>query len=324
MRCKHVLIIGDGVIGRVLAFALVTGPAPPAVTMAGGGGPGASAAAAGMLAPSFEVLHGRSVPGLMPMLAQALGPWDAFVHGLDADPASIGYDRSGIIAIDPLPVPSGDGDPAPVPSGLYGTAAFLRAGEGQVDPRALLRVLDARLTAAGVARIGALPVSVVGGAAPMARFADGTRVAADVIIVTAGMASAQLLTDVSLHPVRGRAVLVEDPIGLARVARYPDVYFCPKPGGTLYVGATEEARADDPHAFDAFWTRACTFCPALATAPVLARFDGLRPASAQGVPYIGPVADDPRLLVATGHDRNGVLLAPLTAHILLPMIADVL
>lgn len=54
--------------------------------------------------------------------------------------------------------------------------------------------------------------------------------------------------------------------------------------------------------------------PALSKARIIETFDGVRPTSVSGVPQIGPIDHDPRIILARGHDRNGVLMTPYTAQ----------
>jgi len=62
--------------------------------------------------------------------------------------------------------------------------------------------------------------------------------------------------------------------------------------------------------------------PALAGAEVLRAWAGLRPYTSDGLPLLGPVPGVEELLVATGHHRNGILLAPITAQLLRELIVD--
>ena len=61
------------------------------------------------------------------------------------------------------------------------------------------------------------------------------------------------------------------------------------------------------------WSAATALYPALDGLEIIDRFDGTRPVSPTGLPHIGPALDVEGLYLAFGHDRNGVLLAPLTA-----------
>jgi glycine oxidase len=70
---------------------------------------------------------------------------------------------------------------------------------------------------------------------------------------------------------------------------------------------------------DTLCARAARLCPSLAGVPVADSWSGLRPASADALPYVGATAIA-GLHLATGHFRNGVLLAPLTAEIIAALV----
>lgn len=313
-----ILVIGGGVIGASVAWTLAREGAE--VVLLADGAPGATMAAAGMLCPSFEALQtgGRT---LAAMGARSLTMWDGFAGALADDPAAaLGYDRSGVIGVG-YPPSKLAGARVPVPDGLEAGSAVLIEGEGQVDPRLLMTALEAACDRVGVQRMRGRAASllirdrVVCGA----NRSDGTALRAGRIVVASGAGA--LVPDLMLHAVRGRAFLVRNTIGLTRVVRSPSVYLVPKPGGALYVGATEEeegASRDGPAAPEGLWSEALWLAPSLRGADVLAGFDGLRPRTADELPVIGRKEVLDGLWVAGGHHRNGVLLAPLTAR----MIAD--
>lgn len=146
---------------------------------------------------------------------------------------------------------------------------------------------------------------------------------ADWIVVAAGLASPELLPSITLMPVLGQAVEVqmEDLAGLP-VVTYRDVNLVLRPAGRVWVGATVEfplgcphAPQPDPHLWQTLWNQALTVCPALATAPVLNHWQGLRPRPVgRPAPIVEACSGLPHVIVATGHYRNGVLLAPMTAQ----------
>lgn len=146
---------------------------------------------------------------------------------------------------------------------------------------------------------------------------------ADWIVVAAGLASPDLLPGITLVPVLGQAVEVqiEDLVGWP-VVTYGDVNVVPRPAGRVWVGATVEfpvAPASvpqaDSHLWQTLWNRALTVCPALATAPVVSHWQGLRPRPVgRPAPIIEACPGLPHVIVTTGHYRNGILLAPMTAQ----------
>ena len=315
-----VLVIGGGVIGLSVAWTLARDGAD--VTLLSDGAPGASAAAAGMLCPSFEAMQtgGRR---LAAMGARSLALWDGFAEALDtSDPArALGYDRGGVIGVGYAPG-AVRGRAVPAPDGIAAAEGVLVAGEGQVDPRLLLAALTDACARAGVTTVRgrAERLDLADGAAIGAALAGDRRVRAGRVVVAAG---AGALSPVPLVPVRGRAFLVRNVLRLTRVVRSPSVYLCPKADGALYVGATEEAAGaarDGPAAADGLMSEARWLAPALADADVLVRFDGMRAKTPSELPVIGPYPDVAGLVLAVGLHRNGVLLAPLAAR----MVADAL
>jgi glycine oxidase len=105
----------------------------------------------------------------------------------------------------------------------------------------------------------------------------------------------------------------------------PECYLVPWPDGSVLVGATVEDVGFDERSTVAGVTRlteaACTLVPELSTASFAAVRVGLRPAGPDPLPIVGPCAAIPGLIFATGHFRNGVLLAPLTAELVRQMVA---
>ena len=310
-----VLILGGGVIGLSAAHACAVRGAR--VTLVHDGAAGASAAAAGMLCPSFEAMQtgGRTLAAL----GQAsLALWDDYAKTLADDPMDLGYERPGVIGVG-YPPGALPGPDAPVPPGIEAGRAVLVAGEGQVDPRRLLPRLAAACRAANVrfvtCRAERLILDGELQAARGALMADGTRIEAGLTVAATGASG--LVPGIGLERVRGRAFLVRNVLGLTRVIRSPGVYLAPKPGGTLYVGATEEeagtSRAGQA-ATDGLWSEALWLAPALRDAEIAERFDGWRPRLPDELPLIGRHPAIGRLLLAMGHHRNGVLLAPLTAR----------
>jgi len=123
-----------------------------------------------------------------------------------------------------------------------------------------------------------------------------------------------------VEPWKGQifTVHVEPPLDLAYVLRSPEVYLVPRGGGNIVVGATVEQvgydRRVDPLTIRRLQAQAAELWPPIASAPVVESWTGLRPGTSDGLPVIGS-AGEPRCWVATGHFRNGILLAPATGLI---------
>jgi glycine oxidase len=123
-----------------------------------------------------------------------------------------------------------------------------------------------------------------------------------------------------VEPWKGQifTVHVEPPFDLAYVVRSPEVYLVPRGGGNIVVGATVERvgfdRRVDPSTIRRLQAEAAELWPPIAWAPVVESWTGLRPGTRDGLPVIGS-AGGPNCWVATGHFRNGILLAPATGLI---------
>lgn len=155
--------------------------------------------------------------------------------------------------------------------------------------------------------------------------------AADWVIITAGLGSELLTTQLDqplpLMPVLGQGLRVQVPETLGDVAFQPvingdDVHLVPLGDRCYGVAATvefppegERSPLPEAAALDAVWQAAVAFCPALQTGEILSTWYGLRPRpQGQAAPVIQPLTGWRNAIVATGHYRNGVLLAPATAQ----------
>jgi len=161
---------------------------------------------------------------------------------------------------------------------------------------------------------------------------DGNSIRAEQVVIATGSWTPQLLglddeAPRQVRPVRGQLLRIRPraPL-LSRVVWGPGCYLVPWDDGTVLVGATmEEAGFDERNtvtAVRALLEAASTLVPALSDATFVDARSGLRPATPDGLPIIGPSASSDRLFYATGHFRNGVLLAPLTARIVADLMLD--
>jgi glycine oxidase len=131
-------------------------------------------------------------------------------------------------------------------------------------------------------------------------------------------------------PKKGQMLSVSLPpsLPLHHVVRTPDIYIVPRtsgPGaGRAIIGATIEDAGFDKtvHPSDIAHLRslAAELLPALADAPQLEAWAGLRPATPDGLPLLGALPTQPNHLLATGHFRDGILLAPATAHLIAQLL----
>jgi glycine oxidase len=127
------------------------------------------------------------------------------------------------------------------------------------------------------------------------------------------------------RPVKGQMLCLVMPSRtlIKHVIRSPKAYLIPRSDGRLLVGATvEEAGFDkrtDRDTIQRFHKAALELVPKLADARILEDWAGLRPGTPDGLPMLGPTPI-PNYYVASGHFRDGILLAPITAQVM----ADVL
>ncbi|MFG3440523.1 glycine oxidase ThiO [Nonomuraea sp. NPDC047897] len=348
------LVVGGGIVGLTIAWRLsragravtVVDPAP---------GTGASHAAAGMLAPVSEVTYTEEP--LLRLGVASLRRWPSFAAelaadaGLDASTARGGVDLRADGTLDVafgaddlaalgeladfmeklgLPVERLTGrecrrlEPMLAPSVRGG---LLAPGDAWVDPRrvtaALLAALDrrgvplVRARVSGLLREGGAVRGVSLDRAPGELRGDG-------VVLAAGAWSAEL-ADVEVRPVKGQIMRLRSPEPLLRrcvrgTVHGAHVYLVPRGDGELVVGATQEELGFDTRVTAGglyeLLRDARELVPGVTELEVADVVAGLRPGTPDNVPYIGP-SGTPGLTLATGHHRGGVLLAPLTAAVLL-------
>jgi glycine/D-amino acid oxidase-like deaminating enzyme len=164
---------------------------------------------------------------------------------------------------------------------------------------------------------------------------DG-KIAADWFVVAAGLGStpltAKLNQTIDIRPVLGQALQLSlgHPLGNADfqpAITGNDVHIVPVGGGDYWVGATVEFPTNgdeippNQQLLESVREQAIAFCPELATASILRTWSGLRPRpEGRPAPVIGKLPGFSNVLLATGHYRNGVLLAPATAYAIREMI----
>jgi len=157
--------------------------------------------------------------------------------------------------------------------------------------------------------------------------AGGSRAPAGEVVIAAGAWTAEIagagIPPLPSYPVRGQIVC----FGPAAAPGIPlfghDGYLVPRRDGRVLAGSTMELAGYDRSVTGSGLSRLCAMAtalvPGLARAPIHSVWAGLRPALPDGLPAIGRAA--PGLLYACGHLRNGILLAPITARLILSLIA---
>ena len=200
---------------------------------------------------------------------------------------------------------------------------FRRLPERSLDPRKLVPALRAAAEATGVTVLENTPVR--------AAYQRGAGVS---VRVPEGVIHAGAFLDCSgawspiVSPAKGQMIRVHAPgvmstgtVGNVAV-RTPDVYMVPRLDGSVIIGATVEDAEFDRNVYEPdvrhLRAEAAELLPALADAPEIASWAGLRPDTPDHLPILGQT--DTRAFVAAGHFRNGVLLAPATAHLMMQVL----
>lgn len=347
-----VVVVGGGVIGCAVAWRLARRGCPVVLVEAGQPGERASAAAAGMLSPLKEAEE----PGPFLQLGlRSLDRYPAFVEAVEAaSGVDVGYRRDGRldVALDDDEAAllrrhrdhqTGAGfeshllepaevrrlEPAIGPDLVLGLAT---EHDHQLDSRQLMRALWIAAVREGAEVRSGIPVDSVLSESERVtgvRLADGSRIDADAVVVAAGAWSGRigLPGPLPIRPVRGQIVVLRTvPPVLGRTTWGPKSYLVPRTDGRLLVGSTMEEAGFRPEvtagAIHRLLGIATRIVPSLADAAIESFQVGLRPASADGLPVIGPDPVTQGLVYATGHFRNGVLLAPETAEVVAAIILD--
>jgi len=300
------VVVGGGIIGLASAWRAQQRGLRVCVLERAEPGSGASRAAAGVLAPDPET------PGFTALARASAGLWPAFAEEL----GDVGYTRCGSLVLafdgDELEEDWLDGDtcralePGISPECVGG---LVLDSDAQVDPRRVVAALRDRV--AGVrAR-----ADVVGIAPDCVVLADGSKVNADRVVLAAGAWTARRLAPLlPVRPVKGQTLRLRGPLPATRIIRSEDVYIVPRASGETVLGATvEEAGYDETPTDEAtrlLLRQAIRAVPAVAELDLVEAVAGLRP----GTPDDGPLIGEwDGFVVATGHFRNGILLAPITA-----------
>jgi glycine oxidase len=342
-------VVGGGVIGLACAWELSRDGHDVTVVAPVPGRDGASWVAAGMLAPVTEAQFGEAP--LTRLLLEGARRWPAFAADLEAASGlAIGYDRSGTVTVALDASDRASLDDLLAYQHALGLAAHRRSasecrrlvpalspalrggievpGDHQVDNRALLDALVQACGRAGVSFEAATVSALAPG--PALVLADGRRLGSEQVLLAAGTGLPAIggLEEAGLpavRPVKGH-ILRLGPLGTGRARLLPrtvrglvrghSVYLVPRRDGSLVVGATVEERGADTTvqagAVHELLCDARAVVPGIDELALLEAVAGLRPATADNTPRLGWTALD-GVAVATGHFRNGILLAPLTA-----------
>jgi glycine oxidase len=349
------IFVGCGVIGLASAWRAARAGARVCVLERDRPAAGATGVAAGMLAPVGEASWGEE--SLLALNQESLRRWPEFAADLEADAESaiefavggalhvavdrdeaeelrrryelhrsLGLDSEWLRGKDCRALEPG------LATAIRGGAHV--AGEASVDPR--------RLAAALLSALEELRVEVRSGAEVIGaergeevwrvRTADGGEDRARVLVLSAGCWSGQAdwLPDESrppVRPVKGEILTLRAPADepvCERIVAGERVYMVPRSDGRLIVGATVEERGFDTTVtaggVHELLREAYRLIPEIAELELVEASAGLRPGTPDNAPLIG-WSTTKGLLIATGHYRNGVLQAPITADSVAALLA---
>jgi glycine oxidase len=320
-----VAVVGGGIVGLSVAWRLVRHGIDVSVHDPGRDD-GAWWVAAGMLAPGGESAFEHAA--LAELMRESAKRWPGFAAELAGETGhDLGYDEAGTLSVALTADDVAEARRMWAYQGLRPTALRdlepelsprVRAGahapdDRQVDPRrvvtALRAALAARIVTGWVAGLDDLP--------------------ADTVVVAAGCGTAAL-TGLPVRPVKGQLLRLRGEPGVLRhvisgAADGRHVYLVPRADGEVVVGATQEERTDRAVTAGGvldLLRAAIDLVPALAEFELVETLVGHRPATPDNAPLLGPVPGDSgrRVLVAAGHHRNGVLLAPVTADLIAELV----
>jgi glycine oxidase len=339
-----VVVIGAGIIGTSVAIELRRRGAEVLMLERAVPGAESSSAAAGMLAPQLEEASPGSAFDLGIAARSMFGDWVHFLE--DAGKTAADYRRCGGIklftseaardvafeerawqrrrglAIELL-------DEADLRQRIPGLADHFRCGlwypdEAQVDPRKLMAVLSTVARSLGIKYRSSVSVTSVDAQSSRPRVTvhlSNESIIADRLVVAAGAWTSKInglrLPSNAVHPVRGQMVAIELPIPMWDPYIWTGAaYVVPRTAGRLLVGATVE---------DAGYEKRVTVgglkqlldslvhaIPSATAATVVETWCGLRPGTPDHLPLLGPLTDS--VWIASGHYRNGILQAPVTAR----------
>ncbi|HYL10583.1 MAG TPA: glycine oxidase ThiO [Candidatus Acidoferrales bacterium] len=351
MPAYDVAIIGGGIIGSSIAWELARNKLRVVVLDRQQPGLEASWAAAGILSAAPES------PGAFPMVSlgrASLGLYPEFVAAIEEESRErVGFRPKGTLqaffardaeqelstlialhhglglAAEALRTEEARELEPSLSAEVLATA--LRPEEASVDNRALTRATILAAQRAGVEFRAPLRVNGLlreenrcSGVAT-----SGERIAAGTVVLAAGCFSGEIAGGASYAPVRparGQMVALRAPkVPIERVLWSERVYIVPRDDGRLVAGSTVEYAGFEKGltaaGLEEILSAAIEIAPALKDAAIEETWSGLRPDSPDHLPILG-TTDLEGFLVATGHFRSGILLAPITAKLIREWITE--
>jgi glycine oxidase len=355
-----VAIVGGGIVGLATAWRARARGMAVTVLERDTTGQGTSHVAAGMLAPVAEAEFGEAGRRLLELGLRSAEMWPGFAAELqEASGEEVGLRRTGtlVLARDEdearelerqlvfrrslglhaerlLPSAARDREPALAPTVRLALEA---PDDHSVDPRLVLAALHHACEHVGVeirehAAVRSVELDATRARVTGVALCDGERIPAGQVVMAAGAWTEQVeglppSAQMPVRPVKGQILRLRDPAGpglLARVVRFEGGYLVPRGDGRYVLGATVEERGFElqPTAGGVYelLRDAHELVPGLSELQIDELSVGLRPGTPDNTPAIGAGALA-GLVWATGHHRNGILLAPLTAELVASTLA---
>jgi glycine oxidase len=356
-----VVIVGGGIIGMAIAWRARQRGMSVGVLERDVTGQGTSRVAAGMLAPVVEVEFGQAGRRVLELGLRSARMWPAFAAELEQGAATaVGLMHTGTLLLARDQDDASDLErQLAFRESLGLTVARLRPSEARelepalaptvrlalhapedhsVDPRLVLTALCRVCEASGVhvrehAPVARIELDRAGERVTGVVLEDGGRVSAQQVVLAAGPWSERIdglpsSARVPVRPVKGQILRLRDPAGpglLRRVVRFAGGYVVPREDARYILGATVEERGFElgPTAGGVYemLRDARELVPGISELEIEELSVGLRPGTPDNAPAVGRGAL-PGLIWATGHYRNGILLAPLTAELVVGLLGD--
>jgi glycine oxidase len=349
-----IVVVGGGIIGLSIAWRARERGLSVTLLERDTVGRGASYVAAGMLAPVAEAEFGDAGRRLLELGLRSAQMWPAFAANLQAVSGDeVGLLRTGTLVLardedeacelerqlafrQSLELRAERLRPSAAREREPGLAPTVRLAvdapdDHSVDPRRVLRALRRACDLAGICirehtEVESIELDGAGERVTGVVLRDGERIGAEQVVIAAGPWSEQIEglptgARVCVRPVKGQILRLRDPAGpglVARVVRFQGGYLVPRTDGRYALGATVEERGFElvPTAGGVYelLRAAHEMVPGVSELEVEELCVGLRPGTPDNLPLIGP-GELAGLMWATGHHRNGILLAPLTAEL---------
>jgi glycine oxidase len=340
---RDVLIIGGGIIGCSIALKLAEAGCAVAVIERGRLGCEASSAAAGMLSPQTDSLQPDEFFALGIKSRSMYKDFVAQLKELSGIDAQLREEGTLFVSIESLQDHADSWTSWQIEAGLklekIGAAdlfklepavtrgasrAFFIPEDHQVDNRLLMEALSVAIRRAGVEVMEGEEVTslLVTEGRVKGVACGGKQIHAGNVLMAAGGWTGGLLEPVGLPvktiPARGQMIAVRSSV-IRHVLHSSNVYLVPRNDGRLLIGATIEyvgfEKATTAKGLHSLLDAAIALAPEISQAEIVETWSGLRPDTIDHLPILGqtPVAN---LWLATGHYRNGILLAPATADLM--------